>query len=188
MSRWLTALKTIVALSVLAPLAPANAQDAAKNYPDKPIRVVVPTTAGGVPDVLARTLGQRLAEALGQPVVIENRAGAGGIHAAEAVLKMPPDGHSLFLGDTGNYAVSAALYAKFPYDVQRHFVPIVLAAAPPVYLVANAASPYGSVQDLLRLAGAGPPVVYGSTGIGNVTHLAMELLVAPEKSNWADSN
>ena len=135
----------------------------------------MPTTAGGVPDVLARSIGQRMAESLGQPVVVENRAGAGGILAAEAVLKSAADGHTLFLGDTGNYAVSAALYAKFPYDVQKDFVPVVLAAAPPVYLVAATGSPFRSVQDFVRLAKAGPALVYGSTGNGNVTHLAMEM-------------
>jgi len=145
---------------------------AAQGFPSRPIRVIVPTTAGGVPDVLARAVGQRMAESLGQPVVVENRAGAGGILAAEAVLKSPADGHTLFLGDTGNYAVSAALYAKFPYDVQRDFVPIVLAAAPPVYLVSNS---YRSVDEFVRAAKAGA-VTYGSTGNGNVTHLAMELL------------
>ena len=122
--------------------------------------------------MLARAVGQRMAESLGQPVVVENRAGAGGILAAEAVLKSPADGHTLFLGDTGNYAVSAALYAKFPYDVQRDFVPIVLAAAPPVYLVSNS---FASVGDFVRAAKSGT-VTYGSTGNGNVTHLAMELL------------
>src|SRR5438034_1227985 len=164
--RWLTAALLLVAASAFAQ----------PTFPTRPIRVMVPTTAGGVPDVLARAVGNRISEALGQPVVIENRAGAGGILAAESVLKAPPDGHTLFLGDTGNYAVSAALYAKFPYDVQRDFAPVVLAAAPPVYLVANAASPFASVQDFVRIAKAGPPVVYGSTGNGNVTHLAMELL------------
>src|SRR6267378_1364001 len=128
--RWLIAALLLVAASAFAQ----------PTFPTRAIRVVVPTTAGGVPDVLARTVGNRLSEALGQPVVVENRAGAGGILAAESVLKAPPDGHTLFLGDTGNYAVSAALYAKFPYDVQRDFAPIVLAAAPPVYLVANANS------------------------------------------------
>jgi tripartite-type tricarboxylate transporter receptor subunit TctC len=159
--------------ALLAALAlPAWAQT---NFPSKPLRILVPTTAGGVPDVLARAVGQRIAEAMGQPVVIENRAGAGGILAAEAVLKSPADGHTLFVGDTGNYAVSAALYAKFPYDVQKDFIPVVLAAAPPVYLVANPGSPFRSVQDLVRLAKAGPPLIYGSTGNGNVTHLAMEM-------------
>ena len=159
----------------LALLVAFSGQLLAQGFPSKPIRVIVPTTAGGVPDVLARTVGQRMAEALGQPVVIENRAGAGGIIAAETVLKAPADGHTLFLGDTGNYAVSAALYAKFPYDVQKDFVPVVLAAAPPVYLVANAGSPFHTVQDFVRLAKAGPPLIYGSTGNGNVTHLAMEM-------------
>ena len=160
--------RVVLALGACAVTALAAAQ----GFPSRPIRVVVPTTAGGVPDVLARAVGQRMAESLGQPVVVENRAGAGGILAAEAVLKSPADGHTLFLGDTGNYAVSAALYAKFPYDVQRDFVPIVLAAAPPVYLVSNS---FASVGDFVRAAKAGP-VTYGSTGNGNVTHLAMELL------------
>jgi tripartite-type tricarboxylate transporter receptor subunit TctC len=161
------------AFALLAALAlPAWAQI---DFPSKPLRILVPTTAGGVPDVLARAVGQRIAESLGQPVLVENRAGAGGILAAEAVLKSAPDGHTLFLGDTGNYAVSAALYANFPYDVQKDFIPVVLAAAPPVYLVANPGSPFRSVQDLVRLAKAGPPLIYGSTGNGNVTHLAMEM-------------
>ena len=162
--------RIVLALGACAFTALAVAQ----SFPSKPIRVLVPTTAGGVPDVLARAVGQRMAESMGQPVVVENKAGAGGILAAEAVLKSPPDGHTLFLGDTGNYAVSAALYAKFPYDVQRDFVPVVLAAAPPVYLVANAASPFTSVEDVVRAAKT-DTVIYGSTGNGNVTHLAMEL-------------
>ena len=157
-------------LSLIA--LPVGAQS---DFPSRPIRILVPTTAGGVPDVLARSVGQRMAESLGQPVVVENRAGAGGILAADAVLKSPADGYTLFLGDTGNYAVSAALYAKFPYDVQRDFLPVVLAAAPPVYLVANPGSPFRSVQDFVQLAKAGPPLIYGSTGNGNVTHLAMEM-------------
>ena len=165
-------MKSLLALLALC-AAPVLAQG---EFPSKPIRVLVPTTAGGVPDVLARSVGQRMAEALGQPVLIENRAGAGGILAAEVVLKSPADGHTLFLGDTGNYAVSPALYAKFPYEVQKDFVPVVLAAAPPVYLVANPGAPFRTVQDFVRHATAGAPVIYGSTGNGNVTHLAMEML------------
>ena len=101
-------------LAALALLAASTAAALAQSFPSRPIRMVVPTTAGGVPDVLARAVGQRMSETLAQPVVIENRAGAGGILAAESVLKSPADGHTLFLGDTGNYAVSAALYASFP--------------------------------------------------------------------------
>ncbi|MFN2645071.1 MAG: Bug family tripartite tricarboxylate transporter substrate binding protein, partial [Burkholderiales bacterium] len=163
--RWLALLVLVIAAT--GALAQA--------FPSRAIRVVVPTTAGGVPDVLARAVGQRMSKTLGQPVVIENRAGAGGILAAEAVLKSPADGHTLFLGDTGNYAVSVALYASFPYDVRRDFAPVVLAAAPPVYLVANPGSPFTSVADFVRLAQSGN-LIYGSTGNGNVTHLAMELL------------
>jgi tripartite-type tricarboxylate transporter receptor subunit TctC len=145
-------------------------------FPSRPLRVVVPITPGGAPDILARTLAQRIAEPLGQPVVVENRAGAGGLLAAESVLKSAADGHALLLVDTGNYAVTPALYPKFPYDMERDFVPVVLAANPPVYLVANAASPFASLQDFVRLARAGPALAYGSTGNGNVTHLAMEML------------
>jgi tripartite-type tricarboxylate transporter receptor subunit TctC len=169
-----------IAALLLALSVPALAQSP---FPSRPIRVVVPITPGGAPDILARTLGQRLAEPLGQPVVVENRAGAGGILAAESVVKSPADGHALLLVDTGNYAVSPALYPKFPYDMQKDFVPVVLAANPPVYLVANAGSALASVQEFVRLAKAGPAVTYGSTGNGNVTHLAMELFRSLTEAN-----
>jgi tripartite-type tricarboxylate transporter receptor subunit TctC len=170
--------KALIGVALLLICGATHAQ-----FPSRPIRVVVPTTAGGVPDVLARTVGSRIADALGQPVVIENRAGAGGILAAEAVLKAPADGHTLFLGDTGNYAVSAALYAKFPYDVEKDFAAVVLAAAPPVYLVTASGSPIGSVPDFVRLVQGPTPVLFGSTGNGNVTHLAMELFRSLTKAN-----
>jgi tripartite-type tricarboxylate transporter receptor subunit TctC len=165
-------MKILAALLALL-CAQALAQPA---FPSRPIRVVVPITPGGAPDILARTIAQRIAEPLGQPVVVENRAGAGGILAAESILKSPADGHALLLVDTGNYAVSPALYPKFPYDMEKDFAPVVLAANPPVYLVSNAASQFASVEDFVRLARAGPAAIYGSTGNGNVTHLAMELL------------
>ncbi len=170
-------MKRLALALLLIASAPAPAQSP---FPARPIRVVVPITAGGAPDVLARTVGNRIAESLGQPVIVENRAGAGGMLAAEAVAKSPADGYTLLFADTGNYAVSPALYPNFPYDMEKDFVPIVLAAAPPVYLVANAGAAFASVPDLVRLAKsgtAGPtPILYGSTGNGNVTHLAMELL------------
>jgi tripartite-type tricarboxylate transporter receptor subunit TctC len=167
--------KLIGKLSLCALMLAASIGAAAQDYPSRTVKIVVPQTPGGASDSLARIIGQKLSDKWGQPVVIENRAGAGGILAAESVLKSPADGHTLFLGDTGNYAVSAALYAKFPYDVQRDFVPVVLAAAPPVYLVANPNSPFTSVPEFVRLAKS-ETVIYGSTGNGNVTHLAMELL------------
>ena len=160
---------------LLAALLLACTQVFAQAYPSRPIRVVCTIPPGGAPDVMARTIAQSISQTLGQPVVIENRAGANGIIAAESVLKSPADGYTLLVADTGNYAVTAALYPNFPYDVQKDFVPVVLAAVPAVYLVANAASPFHSVQDFVRLAKAGPPVTYGSTGNGNVTHLAMEM-------------
>lgn len=160
---------------LLAALLLVCSQVFAQAYPSRPIRVVCTIPPGGAPDVMARTIGNAISQTLGQPVVIENRAGANGIIAAEAVLKAPADGYTLFVADTGNYAVTAALYPNFPYDVRKDFVPVVLAAVPAVYLVANAASPFRSVEDFVRIAKAGAGVTYGSTGNGNVTHLAMEM-------------
>src|SRR2546423_10035300 len=113
---------------LLAALLLACTQVLAQPYPARPIRVVCTIPPGGAPDVMARTIAQSISQTLGQPVVIENRAGANGIIAAESVLKSPADGYTLLVADTGNYAVTAALYPNFTYDVQKDFVPVVLAA------------------------------------------------------------
>ena len=100
-------------------------------YPTKPIRIVVPFPAGGTTDILARAVAQKLTETLGQPVVVDNRPGAGGNIGAELVAKAPPDGYTLLMGTVGTHAINASLYAKMPYDHVKDFVPVILVAGVP---------------------------------------------------------
>ena len=146
----------------------------AQSFPTKPIRMIAGIGPGGAPDVLARTIAQRMSETIGQSVLVENRTGANGSIAAEYVLKSPPDGYTLFVADAGHYAINPALYSKLPYDAFRDFTPVSLAGAPPIYLVANANTTIRSVQDLINQSKQSP-IPYGSSGNGNGNHLAMEL-------------
>lgn len=149
------ALSVIVAFSVsAAALIVAAGAAYGQPFPSKPIHFVVPIGTGGAPDVLARTLGQRITESTGQPVIVDNRPGAGGIIAIESVMRAAPDGYTLLVADSSNYAIAPSLYAKLPYDPLRDFVPVTLAAAPPIFMVANAATPIRSVQDLIALVKA----------------------------------
>ncbi|MSQ70497.1 MAG: tripartite tricarboxylate transporter substrate binding protein [Betaproteobacteria bacterium] len=163
---------TMIALCLVAIATPAIAQP----FPARAIHIIVPTGPGGVTDVLTRTLGQKMSESTGQPVIVENRAGAGGVIAAESVMKAAPDGYTILVADTSHYAIIPALYAKVPYDVFRDFSPIIHAANPPIFLVASAATRITSVDDLVRLGKTPAGVVYGSPGNGGGAHLATELL------------
>jgi tripartite-type tricarboxylate transporter receptor subunit TctC len=169
---------TVLALCLLT-IPTAQAQ----TFPAKPIHIIVPTGAGGVTDVLTRTLGQKVSESIGQPVVVENRAGAGGVIAAEMVMKAPADGHTILVADSSHYAIIPALYAKVPYDVFRDFAPIIHAANPPIFLVANGATQINNVRDLIRLGKTPAGVVYGSPGNGGGAHLAMEMLKTTTGTN-----
>jgi tripartite-type tricarboxylate transporter receptor subunit TctC len=149
----------------------------AQSYPTKPVRLVVPFPPGGAPDLVARSLGPRLNEELGQPVVVDNRAGAAGIIGMEIVSKSPPDGHVLVMGSAGPVAINPGLYKKLSYDVLRDFAPISRVTALPFLLVVHPSLPVKSVKDLLALAKAKPGQLnYGSPGNGTTTHLATELL------------
>jgi len=148
---------------------------AAQGFPSRPIRFVVPYGAGGSPDVIARVLGQRLGEHLGQQVVVDNRPGAGGIIAAEIVAKSPADGYTLFIADTGHVAINPSLYPKLPYDPLRDFAPVTLAVSTPLFMAANAALQIESVKQFIDYAKAKPGVLYGSSGNGSSHHLGMEL-------------
>ncbi len=159
--------------ALVATLPDAQAQ-APSAFPSRPVRFIVPNAPGGVLDVVARTVGQKVSEAIGQPVLVENRAGAGGMIGTELAMKAPADGYTLLVADGAIYGINPALYAKLPYDVFRDFVPVTLAAAPPIYLVANAGTAIRSVQDLITLSKQ-TPIAYGSSGNGNGNHLAMEL-------------
>jgi tripartite-type tricarboxylate transporter receptor subunit TctC len=162
----------LAAACVLA--APASAADP---YPSRPVRIVVPFPAGGPADALARMVGDKLQAALGQPVVVDNRPGAGGNIGLELVAKSPPDGHTLALAPAGNLTVNPSLYRNVPYDVSRDFAPVTVIAAVPNVLVVNAQVPAKDVGELIAYAKANPRKLnYASPGPGSGAHLAGELL------------
>lgn len=151
----------------------------AQNYPSKPIRLLVPYSSGGGTDIMARAAAQKLSESLGQPIVVENRLGAGGNIAAEAVAKAAPDGYTLFFGATGPLAINPTLYAKLSFDPVKDFVPIGLVGTLPLFLVVPSNHPAQSVKDFIAFSKARPGQLnYASAGVGGTTHLAMELFKA----------
>ena len=148
----------------------------AQAYPARPIHIVVPFAAGGAVDTLARLVSPKMADALGQPVLVDNRAGAGGNVGAEAVAKAAPDGYTILL-NTNGHAISPALYRRLPFDAEKDFIAVSQLVATTLVLVANPKLPATSVKDLIALAKARPGGLnYGSTGVGNPLHLTMELL------------
>ena len=146
------------------------------HYPAKPVRMIVTAAAGSGPDITARIVGQKLTAALGQPVVIENRAGAGGSIAAELAAKAPPDGYTLVMASAGSHAVSPALYPKLSWDPVKDFVPITIVAVAPNILIVHPSLPVKSVRELIALAKARPgELSFGSGGSGSTAHLSGEL-------------
>jgi tripartite-type tricarboxylate transporter receptor subunit TctC len=164
------ALVGVLAGAGLVPAADAQA------YPTRPIRLVVPFPPGGSLDVVARALGQKLSEAWGQPVLIDNRPGAGGNIGADLVAKSAPDGYTILEGALSTHAVNVSLYARMPYDPIKDFAPITLVAITPNVLVLNAAFPVNSVPELIAYAKAHPgALAFGSGSNGSAGHLAGEL-------------
>jgi tripartite-type tricarboxylate transporter receptor subunit TctC len=148
----------------------------ADTFPSKPIRIVVPFGAGGVADLTARTVAQKLSESLGQPVVIDNKPGAGGVGAGEAVAKAEPDGHTLLLMSNGT-AVSASLFKSLPFDAQRDFAPVSTLGYFDLAVLAAPNAPYKTMADLLAYAKANPGKLnVGTVNIGSTQNLAAELL------------
>jgi tripartite-type tricarboxylate transporter receptor subunit TctC len=163
----LAAILTACALS----LSPALAQP----YPSKPVRVVVPFAAGGAVDQLARIVTAKLQDAVGQPVVVENRAGAGGTTGANDVAKAAPDGYTI-LQNTNGQAISPAIYKSLPFDTMRDFIPVTQLVGTSTVLVANTKLPARTAKELIALARAKPGKLnYGMTGVGNSLHLTMEM-------------
>ncbi len=162
---------------VLALLAPGFAWAAAgQDYPARPIRFVLGFAPGGASDTMARAIGTRLSEGLGQPVVIDNRAGAGGNIAAEIVAHSVPDGYTMLLGNNGILAVNVSLYPKLAFDPVKDFAPVVLIASQPNVLVVHPGVAANSVKELVALAKAKPGALnYASPGAGTTGHLAGEL-------------
>jgi tripartite-type tricarboxylate transporter receptor subunit TctC len=148
----------------------------AQEWPSRPVRFLVPFAAGaGINDIMARLVGQHLGKLLGQPVVIENRPGSGGIAGTDAAAKAAPDGYT-FLMTNVSLVTSAYLYSNLAYDPQKDFVPVTLVATSPLMLVVNPSVPAKSVQEFIALAKASPgKLTFGSGGIGSTPHLAVEL-------------
>jgi hypothetical protein len=161
-------------LAALICHAPVWAQQAS-SFPNKPLRIIVPYPPGGAVDPLARTLGQKLTEAWGQPVVIDNKPGAGTVIGTQLLAKSPPDGHTILFASS-NHAVNPAMYEKLPYDSVKDFVPITLVALFPLMLTVNPDVPAKNVTELIALLKKQPGRFNFSTaGNGGATHLAGEL-------------
>ena len=152
----------------------AAAYAAESRYPDRPIRIIVPFTPGGSTDILARMLGQKLTEAWGENVVVENRPGANGVVGAELTAHANPDGHTLLMVAIG-HAINPVLQKKLPYDTERDFQPISLTAILPLMVTVHPSVQATTMQELIKLAKSGP-VTYASGGVGSSQHLAAELI------------
>jgi tripartite-type tricarboxylate transporter receptor subunit TctC len=161
-------------------LVGADRSSAQSGYPNRPIRIVVPYPPGGGTDYFARLVGGAMGEALGQSVVVENRAGAATIIGAEAVAHAAPDGYTILLGDTATFAANKSLYQKLPYDPQRDFSPVTLTGRFAIVLLVNTNKlKVGSLQELIDAARRGPGTIdYASPGVGSPFHLATELLAS----------
>ena len=153
----------------------ALAAGAVHAFPTKPVRIIVPQTPGGASDALARIVGQRLQEKWGQPVVIDNRAGAGGNIGMDAVAKSLPDGHTLLMSYVGSHAINASIYKKLPFDPETDFAAVATLAHVPFVAVANPAVPVQSMKELAAYAANQPNVSFGSAGNGSVNHLLGEM-------------
>jgi tripartite-type tricarboxylate transporter receptor subunit TctC len=170
-------LRSLAAAPLLsAAVVSRSAVAAAEWTPTRPIRLVVPFAAGGSTDLTARLVGEALAERLGQPVVVENRAGAGGNIASEHVARSAPDGYTLIMGTTSTHATNAALYRNLPFSPARDFAPVSLAAFTPNLLVVHPSLPAQNVQELIAYGRANPGKLnYGSAGAGSSQHLTAAL-------------
>ena len=158
----------------------ANAQ----TFPTRPVRILVPQTPGGASDALARIIGQKLSEKWGQPVIIDNRPGAGGNIGMDIVAKSPADGYTLLLSYVGTHAINGSLYKKLPFDVEKDFVPVATLATLPFVAVTNPNVPVTNMQELAALARK-QPVNYGSAGNGSVNHLLGEMFNSAAKVKLA---
>ncbi len=160
-------------------LSACGAAIAADSYPSKPITLVVPFAYGGGNDLLARLVAEKMSRSLGQPVVVDNKAGAGGVIGSRFVAKSAPDGYTLLLGFTGTLAVNPSLYANAGYDTQKDFEPIGRIGSLPMVLVVNSASKWMSLKDVIDAAKQHPgKLSFGSSGAGTLLHIAPEMVAS----------
>jgi tripartite-type tricarboxylate transporter receptor subunit TctC len=164
-----------MALFMLAAVASwSHSQD---NFPNKPVKILVPQTPGGASDTLARIVAQKLAEKWGQPVVVENRAGAGGNVGMEVVANSPADGHTLLMSYVGTHAINGSLYKNLPFDPEKDFAPVATLATLPFVAVSRSDAPFKTIPELVAEARKGR-LTYGSAGNGSVNHLLGEMFNA----------
>lgn len=165
-----------LALAVSGTVSSNAARAQASAWPNKPVRILIAFPPGGAIDIVARIMGPRLSESIGQPVLVENRAGAGGLLGTELAAKAAPDGHTVFFGTLGNLSVNPLLYPKLPFDIGRDFAPLTQVVSTTFMLYVNPAFPVKTVNDLIALAKARPGAInYSSSGNGGAPHLAAEL-------------
>ena len=167
--------QTLLCIGLILGVAVSHAQSET-GYPSKPIRMIVPSAPGSGPDIMARAIGQKLTEALGQAIVIDDKPGAGGIIGSEAAAKAPPDGYTLIMSNAGAHTVNPSLYAKLPYDPVKDFAPVTLVALAPNILIVHPTLPVRNVKELIALAKAKPgELTFGSGGNGSTAHLSGEM-------------
>ncbi|MCC6535425.1 MAG: tripartite tricarboxylate transporter substrate binding protein [Burkholderiales bacterium] len=180
--KFVAGLPVVLLLLLLAPAAGAQSPEA--NYPNRPIRIVVPYAPGGTTDILARLLGAHMTIAWGHQVVVDNRSGGGGIIGSEILAKASPDGYTLFVTPSGSHTANPSLYRKLPYDTVRDFAAISLIAWVTNMIVTHPSSPINTLQDLINHARANPgKLTYASSGNGTVAHLSAEMLKSIAKIN-----
>lgn len=169
---WIGSALVAAAWTIVAAAVPAGAQQ----YPGQVIKIVVPFTAGGAVDVVARIVAPKLSEAFGQPVIIENKGGAGGVLGATTVAEAAPDGYTLLVGTVSTQGTNSAVYTKLSYDPVRDFAPIVLLSKSPLVMEARPSLPAKNVREFIALAKSEPgKITFGSYGVGSINHLVAEL-------------
>ncbi len=169
--------RTLAALALAGCAALVHAQTAAQPYPSRPVRIVVPYPAGGTTDIIARLAAAQLSERLGQPFVVENRAGASGAIGSAAVAQAAPDGYTLVMGTASSHGINPALQKSLPYDAVRDFAPVTMVASTPNIIVVHPGVPAKTLAELLALARARPGQLhFGSTSPGGSPHMSAELL------------
>jgi tripartite-type tricarboxylate transporter receptor subunit TctC len=172
-----------LAVAGLAAAAPASAQA----FPSRPIRIIVPFAPGGTSDILARLLAPKLQEALGQPVIVENKPGANGMIGADMVAKAQPDGHTLALMDVGNLSIAPSIYPNMPFDIVKDFAHVTLLSYTPHLLAVKPTLPVNSAKELVKYAKDNPGKLnYGTTGLGSAPHLAGILFSQGLDLKWED--
>lgn len=174
----LAAITSALSLGAISTFAQTRSASPSEIYPARPIRFIVPFPASGGADIIARIIGQKLNESWGQPVVIDNRPGSGGMIGAEIAAKSAPDGYTLFLGNSGPNAVNVSLYRKLPYDPVKDFAPVTLVVIGPIVMVVNPSFPAKSVNELIALAKSRPgQFTFAFGGVGSQSHLAGKLFI-----------